>query len=491
MPLQIPTTKQLADQFLANYESEFGEEAPVHKKAFLRVIAFTEALIFTTLYKFGTQESLQNFALTANITKLKNIGAEYGVTQKPATFFKFNAKILLNTTWGDAEGNIVFPIGAEMISDSNGRRYINDAEHIVNATDVVNGYVILPHTAFVSSSESNLSAGATLTQTTPPTAGGAPGATDYAFAAATVDSIIENGIDEESTEAYRRRVLTEIRTAGGGGNSADYRRWAEETTGVNRAFPYAGKPTAWKYDHMIGGSYVAASSYIFFVSNVKPSDLGIIAGHFILVENSSDNDGIYRVTEVNEGLNRITVNETLVDETMTSPGSDITNLSLPGDRTVFIESTTDIDPDGIPTKTILDAARDTINIDPETLKARPPLGETDEFLFVEPITRVDVFVEVRGLSIDSTKEAAAKAEVQTAVTEHLRLITPFISGLDAEVDRNDKISDMTISQVIGDVLSSFGGFAEGVGVGLAPGVFVSSYQLTQGSLSKLGTITYV
>jgi hypothetical protein len=486
MPIQIPTTKQIAEQFLANYETEFGDEAPLLKKAFLRVIAVTQAMVFTVLYKFGAHQTLQNFALTANLTNLKNIGAEYGVTQKAATFYKFNAKILLNTTFGDAT-NIVFPIGAEMISDSNGRRYLNDAEYQVTETDKTNGYVILPHTAVVSSSESNLSVGATLTQTTPPTAGGAPGATDYAFAAATVDSIIENGIDAESIDSYRRRVLTEIRSVGGGGNTADYRRWAEETTGVARAFPYAGKPTELNIDST-SVNFLATNAWLQMI-DITVTETSFKIGHVVRVTGSVSNDRDFKVIGIEIPFNSLIIDPAPILESGVTV--DLENVPLPGDRTVFIESTTDIDPDGIPTQTILDAARATINYDPETGQARPPLGEIDEILFVEPITRVDIFVEVRGLSVDSTKEAAAKAEVETAVREHLRLIAPYIAGLDAEVDRNDKISDMTISQIIGDVLSSFGGFAEGIGIGLTPGVFISSYQLTQGNLAKLGSITYV
>ena len=49
-------------------------------------------------------------------------------------------------------------------------------------------------------------------------------------------------MDRETDDAYRRRILDEIRTVGGGGNSADYRRWGEEVDGVARVFPYSGKP---------------------------------------------------------------------------------------------------------------------------------------------------------------------------------------------------------------------------------------------------------
>ena len=139
---------------------------------------------------------------------------------------------------------------------------------------------------------------------------------------------------------------------------------------------------------------------------------------------------------------------------------------------------------------LLDDARDSINTNLETGIDRPPLGEVDELLFVESITRRPIYVEIRSLEIDPSQEVAAKAAVEVSVTEHLRSITCYVSGLDVEIERNDRISDMTLSTIISDVLKAYGGVAAGVGIGIAPSVFISYYQLIQGELAKLGTITY-
>jgi hypothetical protein len=302
-----------------------------------------------------------------------------------------------------------------------------------------------------------------------------------------VSKITLIAIDEESEDSYRRRVLNEIRTVGGGGNAVDYRRWAEEAINVFRAFPYAGKPQGWTFG-FTDVQFVAASSGIVFTEEITILNLEL--EQWIKVEGTVNNDGIYRVKTIAGLPPTVTVYESLTNETFIGT-TQITNNSLPGDRTVYIEALESFDPDGIPNQDILDEARDSINTDPETGLTRPPLGETDEFLFVEAITRREIFVEVRGLVVDAEKESEAKAAILTSVTGHLKSLTPFIAGLDVEIERVDRISDMTISKIVGDVLVSFGGFATGVGVGLEEGVFISSYQLSQGELAKLGTLTYV
>jgi hypothetical protein len=482
MPLQIPTAKEIAEIFLANYESVFGQTVPIHAKAFLRAVALTEGMIFTQLYKYGIERALQNFALTATGSDLDEIGNEYGVARKQGTYARFDATV--QTPDAPGEGGITFDEGLDLIGDSNGKDYEVESEvfSILAVTTV-------PIIARETGTESNLQIDDTLTFVSPPR---------FSGSVATVSSITEEAIDDESEDSYRHRVLAEIRTVGGGGNYVDYRRWAEEVFNVFRAFPYSGKPFIWKLETLAGGSFVAATKKIFFPTGTNPRDIGLRdttlyppggKDHFIKVENSTSNDGTYRVTAVSEVLANITVQETIADESMISV--DLTNISLPGDRTVFIEAIEAIDPDGIPPQNVLDEARDSINTDPVTGQTRPPLGETDQHLFVIAITRRDVFVEVTGLSVDSTKEASAKSAIQSSVSEHLKSLVPYIDGLSVEIERNDRISSVTISQVINDVLKSFGGFAEDIRIGLEVGVFISSYQLTQGELAKLGSITYV
>jgi len=235
-----------------------------------------------------------------------------------------------------------------------------------------------------------------------------PGATTTA----TVTSLDNTGANEESDDNYRIRVLDAIRNQGGGGNSADYREWAQEVNGVVRAYPYAGRPF---------------------------------------------ND-------------------------FTPPA--------PPDRTVYVEADTSIDPDGIAPPSLLDQVRDSITADPNTGITRQPLGLTDETLFIESIRRTAFFVEVRNLNVSPDIEGQVKNDIIAAVSIYFLSLRPFVDGLDFPDERNDLITDLTISEVVQGVIGSVGGSADGVGFGTAPAVFIPSFQLGQGEMAKSGGVTF-
>jgi hypothetical protein len=168
--------------------------------------------------------------------------------------------------------------------------------------------------------------------------------------------------------------------------------------------------------------------------------------------------------------------------------------SSPPDRTVYVEADSTIDPDGIAPQSLLDEVRDSITTDPNTGLARQPLGLTDDTLYVESISRTEFYVQINNLSVSDDLVAKAKAEVEDALTAYFLEIKPFVDGLDSIVDRKDKITDLTVSDVVADVLSSNGGTADSVAFSNVQGDSIPSYQLSQGELAKLaesGGITYV
>ena len=167
--------------------------------------------------------------------------------------------------------------------------------------------------------------------------------------------------------------------------------------------------------------------------------------------------------------------------------------SSPPDRTVYVQADTTIDPDGIAPQSLLDEVRDTITTDPVTGLARQPLGLTDDRLYVESISRTDFFVQISSLSVFDDLVAKAKSEIEDALTAYFLLIKPFVDGLDSVLDRNDKITDLTVSNVVQDVLAANGGTANSVAFDITPGGSIPEYQLSPGELAKLasGGITYV
>lgn len=385
MPLNIPGTQQQIDDNIARLESALGQNAPISDKAFLRVLGVLEGVQFTTLYKFGVERAKQNLALTATKSDLDLIGEEYGVIRKTA-----EASVL--TISLPAINGTVIPATVDFVGVSNGVRYFPNS-----STIAAGGFAVFDVTAEEPGIAGNLLVGDTLTIGTQ-IAG--------AESTATVTVIVNVGAEEESDDEYRVRGLDEIRSEGGGGNSFDYRKWAQEVAGVVRAFPYGGQP------------------------------------------------GV--------------------------PGT-------PPDRTVYIEVSTTIEPDGLAPSSILTEVRDTITTDPLTGLSRQPLGLTDATLFIESIVRIEFFIQITDLIVDATVEVATKSEIETALTNYFLALQPFVDGLDFEGDKNDIITALTISDIVQDIIAARGGSATKIEFGLVKGTYTSTQEtLEPGEKAKLG-----
>lgn len=392
MALNIPTTEEIKDRNLANIESRLNQDTPPADKAYNAVVAGMEAINHTELYKFGTERSKQNLALTASGTDLEDIGIEYETPINPAVATNLSADIVATTS-------TVIPAGTAIIGDANGIRYFTDSSVVAVA-----GIATPTMTAETTGAVGNLDVGATLSISVQ-----IPGAAKTA----TVTIINTTGADKEEQEAYRERVLFAIRSSPGGGNATNYKQWSEGVSGVETAYPYAGR-----------------------------------------------NFGTPSTT-------------------------------FPGDRTVFIEATTDIQVDGIAPQSLLDDVREAINTDPTTLRSRPPLGLEDSTVDVLSITRSIFNVTVTGLDVDASLLAQAQADISTGLDSYLRGITPFVEGIDLLSERDDTITTLTIGGVVQGALDGLGGSAESVAFNREDTGDIDLYTLEPGELAKLGTVSYV
>jgi uncharacterized phage protein gp47/JayE len=395
MAYRVPTTQENYERNLSNYESELNQDSPLVDKAFLRVQSANEAQTQTELSRLAVDRARENLAITASEEGLTIFGNEYGIYRDNGT--AANLTVFLPATVGTS-----IPGGTEFVGDNNDVSYTTDETVEADTDPSLGDGATLTVTAKEVGAAGNLSDQDTMTLRS-----SISGASSVATVQCEPNTI---GEDQEDLESWRRRILNEIRTVGGGGNAVDYRRWAENGDGVFRAFPYSGVPSG---------------------------------------------------------------------------------TSLPGDRTVYIEVDSSIDPDGEANgsigQAVLDSARDNINYDQTTGTSNPPLGTTDSSLYVESITRVPFYVEVRNLTVDSTLEDATKTNISDSLDEYFRSIFMWIEGLDPLSEKNDVITDLSVSTVVQDAMSPYGATADGIGFGLEEGVFISQYTLSAGELAKLAT----
>jgi len=516
MVLRLPTTQEVFDRNLANLEAALNQTSPLNDKAFLRVLAAVEAMAFSELNRLAIERAKECFALTAGEEGLAIIGEEHGVDWKAAVA----AQLTIRGVAG--EGTSV-PIEASFTSDTTSGKYAPNA-----GASEDGGYITLTVTAELAGASGNLAIDDTLTMDDT--------ITDVASTWEVMASVV-TGLDREDIEVYRRRVLTEIRTVGGGGNSADYRKWAEETPGCYRAFPYSGSPLT-SIPEFLDGDMEATGTEawggggdgILSKETDDPYEgircLRVEHGEGIGVAYQTflDIGFCYRITGqarsdgsdipsfrtewaaiIWEGTNSTDWQEIDAVFVATSETArfysgengyceyddiKIIRETIPASRTVYVEADSEIDEDGIAPQWLLDDVREYINIDPSTNKARPPLGMTDETLFVESITRTTINVEVRDLVVDDNIEAAAKARLIEIVDAYFRGVAPHIVGLDPQFAKDDIITSLTVSRVIQDYLETVGATAAGVGIYIVENTFLPSYALGAGELAKLGVITY-
>ena len=532
MALVIPTTQELVDRILSFLESRLNQTAPLNDKAFLRVIAAMEAMNYTELYKFGADRAKQNLALTATDEALERIGLNYGVERTPAQ----TAIMEMEVTNPDPVITAIVNNGDIWRGDPNGVRYAQNSDLFIAPSTSEKVYI----TALEAGADGNLQISDTLTKENSNTV------IDNVAVITEVDPLQDSnlrlGTDREEIEDYRRRVLFEIRTVGGGGNGVDYRTWSEGVPCVFRTFPYTGPPLIpipTFSDGDMEDPTTAAWTPINSATLTKETATPFEGTRYLRVTRNGVNlpaagqtsltvGRYYRIQGVARGngtwfpllLNGLTqfifvgsasttwqpfdimfiasnTDIVLMGYVLSGTGFvefddiTITNEIVPGARTVYVEADSSIDPDGIAPPTMLADVRSAINFDPDTGVQRPPLGFTDETLYVETISRTPFYVEIRDLQVEASIESQVKAQIDAAITDYFLSITPYLEGIDPATTKDDTITDLTLSRVVQDILDPVGGSAAGIGFGLQAGVFIASYTLGMGELAKVVSITYV
>ena len=212
----------------------------------------------------------------------------------------------------------------------------------------------------------------------------------------------------------------------------------------------------------------------------------------IEVSGSALNDGFYTVQSYTEtsmwGFTTIdiVVAETLIDEPK-GETIEIINQSLPGDRTVFIEST---DPDHLPSDNLLDLARVAIEYGEAGTNYQPSCGDIASTLYVERVSVANFYIEILNLDCDAATIDQCKAKIVEDLEAYFDLCRPFITGLDFEMDRRDFITDLSVGKIVQGVLDVYGALADGIriSVGSAGAETVTSYQLNQGEIAILALV---
>jgi uncharacterized phage protein gp47/JayE len=169
------------------------------------------------LYEYLSYQSEQLFAARADTDGLEAIADEYGLSRKAAVAATGDA------TATGTNGTTI-PAATELQTLS-GEKYTVDSDAVIAL-----GVATMALTASVAGTDGNESAGTTLTFVSPIVG---------VNTEATVDSGgIIGGLEEETDDELRERVLARKRNPPHGGSEYDFEAWALEYPGVTRAWTF-------------------------------------------------------------------------------------------------------------------------------------------------------------------------------------------------------------------------------------------------------------
>lgn len=162
-------------------------------------------------------------------------------------------------------------------------------------------------------------------------------------------------------------------------------------------------------------------------------------------------------------------------------------VSLPGEVDVYIEATEESSgsPDGIPTGTQLQEARDSIELDENGKANRRPATAAVNVL---PIIRTAFDVTIKGL--DVLDEASTQDSIKIGLEQHLRTRESFIVGLSV-LPRNDRVTLAAIGGIVDGIVNAAGGSVGKIELFDSDANSVINFTVAPGEKTKIGTVTYI
>jgi len=217
MAFPIPDFEELRQRYLQEVLNQAPEAATGDDSDhFVRASGIAAAV--ESLHQHVSWLSRQVFASTADVEYLEQLAGERGLPRKPAALATGSITI---------SGTATTPVSAGMQWQApNGALY----QLTANATIGGGGTVVVAAQALVAGVGGNLAAATVLTQAAP--IAGVTGAVIVSMA---------DGEAAETDDSLRERLLERMRNAPAGGNAADYKRWALEVAGVDRAYVFGAR----------------------------------------------------------------------------------------------------------------------------------------------------------------------------------------------------------------------------------------------------------
>lgn len=233
MSLENRTINEINQLIINQLETQLNETFPLLPKAFIRVLAKILAGVYIILYKVAGWIFLQIFVSTASFSEVTIFGKkltpliEWGKLigigdPEPAT----QATLTLDLTVLSISSTLLS--GTQFISNINGLTYITQQSYTLTTNPFSIEVICVK-----AGTQGNLQASDIVTLAN--TLG-------IIEDDAVVTALANAGINAESEDDYRQRIIERFQLQAQGGALADYRIWAQDADGVKQTYIYTGDP---------------------------------------------------------------------------------------------------------------------------------------------------------------------------------------------------------------------------------------------------------
>jgi uncharacterized phage protein gp47/JayE len=221
----------------ADMESRLTGGVALLRFGILRILIRVFAGAMHLVYGFAAFIGQQLFIKTATGEFLDRLGYQWGVNRKAADF---------------AVGSVTFT-GTDGTVIDEGTAFQTDAgvEFLTTAVGTIaGGTLTVAGIAAEAGAAGNIAAFTAVELVEP-----------LGITTVSIPSAWGGGVDPETDEAYRQRILERIQDPPAGGTAADYVRWAKEVSGVDAAWTFRATPAPGTVTVVIRGTAVLSVVY--------------------------------------------------------------------------------------------------------------------------------------------------------------------------------------------------------------------------------------
>ena len=232
MAYENKTVDYVYDLLIQSFQEKFNNRLRLLPKSFIVVLAKVCAAIFVVPYKLAGWFYLQLFPDTASFDSVNVLGHDMRPLVKLGNLFGVGEPTSGQAWEGIVRAQVVtegrvLTIGTQLKSDANGLVYVA-AETVTTSGQYADIRVYCAQAGAVG----NLAAGDILKFVAP---------LGFVEQEAAVLSTTTTGVDDETEEHYRARVVNRYSNQPQGGALSDYRIWAFDAQGVLQTYPYNGE----------------------------------------------------------------------------------------------------------------------------------------------------------------------------------------------------------------------------------------------------------